>query len=76
MARASERSPAVHWFIERVHSPATGMGSTFDTPVCVAPVVRSAGLALVAEPDRRKLVACWSVIQSEDVRQVSGPWSK
>src|SRR6478735_827846 len=43
--------PAVHWLVERVHSPATGMGSTVAVPSCAVPVVRPPGVPLLALPD-------------------------
>src|SRR4029078_5978018 len=43
--------PAVPWCVERVHSPATGIGSTCAVPVIAVPVVRVPGVALLALPE-------------------------
>ncbi len=68
--------PAVHWFAERVHSPATGMGRTSAVPSCAVLLVSAPALPLVAPPERRQLEATRSVpTQLVDLRQAPVPCS-
>src|SRR6478735_4599298 len=62
-------TPAVHWLVERVHRPATGMGSTWAVPGFAVPVVRAPGVPLLALPESlyvdatRSLPTQWLVLR-------------
>ena len=53
--------PAVHWLVERVHRPATGIGSTCAVPGCAVPVVRVPGVPLLALPESWYVAAARSL---------------
>ena len=53
--------PAVHWFAERVQSPATGMGRTSAVPSFAVLLVRAPAVPLLAPPERRQLETTRSV---------------
>ena len=53
--------PAVHWLVERVHSPATGIGSTVAVPSLAVPVVRPPAVPLLALPESFQVEATRSL---------------
>ena len=68
--------PAVHWLVERVQRPATGIGSTVAVPSFAVPVVSAPAVPFCALPESFQVWATRSLpTQSAPLRQAPVPCS-